>query len=178
MHTRKNFPVSHPSWNCSRPSMLNPGVLCRWASRKEGIPYVTLFPNYLHYKLNQALSVLVNQVIEVQNQNSKSGVQIWSLMFHFVWTDILSQQIFRIYRSWIRPCSQKRIGSPWLILQVCKTERFMEIRKYLFERFKQSKSTQFQTVQISSSFCLTISTILNSIPPSILGYGVCLTPGP
>jgi hypothetical protein len=39
-------------------------------------PRVTLFPNYLHYKLNQASSVMVNQVIEVQNQNLKSGVRI------------------------------------------------------------------------------------------------------
>jgi hypothetical protein len=39
-------------------------------------PRVTFFPNYLHYKLNQASSVMVNQVIEVQNQNSKSGVRI------------------------------------------------------------------------------------------------------
>jgi hypothetical protein len=39
-------------------------------------PRVTLFPNYLHYKLNQASIVMVNQVIEVRNQNSKSGVRI------------------------------------------------------------------------------------------------------
>jgi hypothetical protein len=31
---------------------------------------------------------------------------------------------------------------------------------------------------ISSSFCLTISTILNSISSLILGYGVCLSPRP
>jgi hypothetical protein len=28
-------------------------------------PHVTLFPNYLHYKLNQASSVLVNLLIEI-----------------------------------------------------------------------------------------------------------------
>jgi hypothetical protein len=39
-------------------------------------PRVTLFPNYLHYKLNQASSTMVNPVAEVQNQNSKSRVQI------------------------------------------------------------------------------------------------------
>jgi hypothetical protein len=39
-------------------------------------PRVTLFPNYLYYKLSQASSAMVNQVIEVRNQNSKSGVQI------------------------------------------------------------------------------------------------------
>jgi hypothetical protein len=38
--------------------------------------YVTHLPNYLLYKLNQASSALVNQVVEVRNQNSKSGVQI------------------------------------------------------------------------------------------------------
>jgi hypothetical protein len=37
---------------------------------------VTLFPNYLHYKLNQASSTMVNPVAEVRNQNSKSGVRI------------------------------------------------------------------------------------------------------
>jgi hypothetical protein len=40
-------------------------------------PRVTLFPNYLHYKLNQASSTMVNPVAEVRNQNSKSGVWIW-----------------------------------------------------------------------------------------------------
>jgi hypothetical protein len=40
------------------------------------IPRVTFFPNYLHYKINQVSSALVNQVIKVQNQNSKLGVQI------------------------------------------------------------------------------------------------------
>jgi hypothetical protein len=39
-------------------------------------PCVTLFPNYLHYKLSQALSAMVNHVVEVRNQNSKSGVRI------------------------------------------------------------------------------------------------------
>jgi hypothetical protein len=39
-------------------------------------PHVTLFPNYLHYKLNQASSAMVNQVVKVRNQNSKSGVRI------------------------------------------------------------------------------------------------------
>jgi hypothetical protein len=37
-------------------------------------PRVTLFLNYLPYKLNPASSAMVNQVIEVWNQNSKSGV--------------------------------------------------------------------------------------------------------
>jgi hypothetical protein len=37
-------------------------------------PCVTLFLNDLPYKLNPASSAMVNQVIEVWNQNSKSGV--------------------------------------------------------------------------------------------------------
>jgi hypothetical protein len=39
-------------------------------------PSVTLFPNYLYYKLSQASSVMVDQVIEVQSQNSKLGARI------------------------------------------------------------------------------------------------------
>jgi hypothetical protein len=39
-------------------------------------PRVMPFSNYLHYKLNQVSSALVDQVVEIQNQNSKSGVQI------------------------------------------------------------------------------------------------------
>jgi hypothetical protein len=39
-------------------------------------PRVMLFSNYLHYKLNQASSTMVNPVVEVRNQNSKSGVRI------------------------------------------------------------------------------------------------------
>ena len=35
----KNFPVGHPSRNCSRPSTLNFGVLSRLASRKEDATY-------------------------------------------------------------------------------------------------------------------------------------------
>jgi hypothetical protein len=34
-------------------------------------PCIMLFPDHLHYKLNQASSVMVNQVVEFQNQNSK-----------------------------------------------------------------------------------------------------------
>jgi hypothetical protein len=37
-------------------------------------PHVMLFPNYIHYKLNQVSSTMVNPVAEVQNQNSKLGV--------------------------------------------------------------------------------------------------------
>jgi hypothetical protein len=36
------------------------------------------FSNYIHYKLNQASSVMVNQVVEVQNQNSKSEFDLKS----------------------------------------------------------------------------------------------------
>jgi hypothetical protein len=46
-------------------------------------PRVTLFPNYLHYKLNQASSASVNQAVEVRNQNSKSIVlqlMRWSML--------------------------------------------------------------------------------------------------
>jgi hypothetical protein len=39
-------------------------------------PRVMLFPNYIHYKLNQVSSTMVNPVAEVRNQNSKLGVRI------------------------------------------------------------------------------------------------------
>jgi hypothetical protein len=32
---RKDFPVGHPFWNCSRPSMLNLRVLWKWTSEKK-----------------------------------------------------------------------------------------------------------------------------------------------
>jgi hypothetical protein len=35
--TWRDFPVGHTSWNCSRPSTLNSGFLCSWASKKGGI---------------------------------------------------------------------------------------------------------------------------------------------
>jgi hypothetical protein len=129
-------PMHPSSFSCASPLFVN--LRARFLLRGRAVtPRVMLFSNYLHYKLNQALSVMVNQVTEVQNQNSKSRVRIWGLKFCLVWTDILSQQIFRIYQS--------RICFPWLILQVCKTERIMEVIKYLFRGYKQSKSTQFQT---------------------------------
>jgi hypothetical protein len=37
-------------------------------------PRVTLFPNYLHYNLNQASSALV-KVIDVRNQNSSQDFE-------------------------------------------------------------------------------------------------------
>jgi hypothetical protein len=68
---------------CFPPPFINLGT--RFLSRGRAVtPRVTLFPNYLHYKLNQASSVMVNQVIEVQNHNSKLGVQIWGLKFCLV----------------------------------------------------------------------------------------------
>jgi Ni,Fe-hydrogenase I cytochrome b subunit len=126
-----------------------------------------------------SLKAREDQAIEVSNQNlNYQDFKFKVSKCCLVWTYILSHQIFRIYWSRIRPCSQERICSPRLVLQVCKTARIIEIRKYLFQWSKQSKSTQFQTVQISSSFCLTISTIVNSISSSILRYGVCLSPRP
>jgi hypothetical protein len=35
MRTRKDFPVGHPSQDCSSPSTLNPEVLLRQASEKK-----------------------------------------------------------------------------------------------------------------------------------------------
>jgi hypothetical protein len=45
-------------------------------NRLRVTPHVTLFSNYLPYKHNQASSTRVNPVVEVRNQNSKSGVLI------------------------------------------------------------------------------------------------------
>jgi hypothetical protein len=67
--TNAYFVVSH-----APTPFINLGTI--FLLRGAVIPRVTLFPNYLHYKLSQASSVMVNQVIKVRNQNSKSGVRI------------------------------------------------------------------------------------------------------
>jgi hypothetical protein len=100
---------SQAQTTCRRPGLF--GAMAGPRQAEHVTPRVTFFSNYLHYKLSQASSVMVDQVIENRNQNSKSGVRILSL-FCLVWTDIPSQQIFRIYWSQIRPCYQKRICSP------------------------------------------------------------------
>jgi hypothetical protein len=71
----------------SRETDLKPAGAARRRSDSQGrgarpphlvhvTPRVMLFSNYLHCKLNQVSSVMVNQVIEVQDQNSKAGVRI------------------------------------------------------------------------------------------------------
>jgi hypothetical protein len=83
-----SWPMHPSSFSCA-PSFVNLGM--RFLLRGEGCNTPCYaFHNYLHYKLNQASSALVNQVVEVWNQNSKSRVQIWSLKFCLVWTDYLS----------------------------------------------------------------------------------------
>jgi hypothetical protein len=141
-------------------------------------PRVTLFPNYIYYRLNQASSTMVNPVAEVRNQNSKSGVRIWSLKFCLVWTDMLSQQIFRIFQSRIRPCSQERICSPWLVLQVWKLQELWRSESIYSKGPNRANHSVSDLVQISSSFCLTISTMVNSISSSILGYAMFMSSKP
>jgi hypothetical protein len=54
-----------------------------------------------------------DQAVEVSNQNlNYQDFKFEVSKCCLVWTDILSQQIFRTYRSQIRPCSQERICSP------------------------------------------------------------------
>jgi hypothetical protein len=54
-----------------------------------------------------------DQAIEVSNQNlNYQDFKFEVPKCYLVWTDILSQQIFRIYWSQIRPYFQKRICSP------------------------------------------------------------------
>jgi hypothetical protein len=89
-------------------------------------------------KLKLSLKARENKVIEVWNQNSKSGVQIQSFKFSLVWTDWLSQKILRIYWSWTRPWSQKRIWSSWVFIQVCKSTKIIEVIKYLFQACKHN----------------------------------------
>jgi hypothetical protein len=50
------------------------------------------------------------------------------------------QEFLRIYWSRIRPYSQKWISSSWLVLQVGKSTKILDVRKYLFQMSKQSYS--------------------------------------
>jgi hypothetical protein len=67
VHTLEDFRVGHPSWNCSRPSTPNPGVLCRWTSRKEGIPW------WYEYSINPIKALNQNVTIHpLRRQTSPS----------------------------------------------------------------------------------------------------------
>jgi hypothetical protein len=95
-------------------------------------------------KMQLSLKAREDQAVEVLNQNlNYQDFKFEVPKCYLVWTDILSQQMFRIYWSLIRPCSQKRICYPWLVLRVCKSSKIMEVSKYLFQWSKQSKSTPF-----------------------------------
>jgi hypothetical protein len=59
-----------------------------------------------------SLKAREDQAVEVSNQYLNYQDFKFELpMCYLVWTDILSQQIFRIYWSRIRPCSQRTICS-------------------------------------------------------------------
>jgi hypothetical protein len=96
--------------------------------------------------------------------------------FCIVWIDWISQQILRIYLSRIRPYSQKIIYSPRIFLWVCKSKKFIEVWKYLFQGSKQRYPTQFLDLWIFSGFSLTISPLWNSISSWVLGVSVCMSP--
>jgi hypothetical protein len=87
---------------------------------------------------------MVNQVIKVPDQDSKSRVRIWGLKFYLLWTDILSQQIFRIYWSRIVPYSQKRICSPWHVLQLWKTEKLWRSESFYFKGPNRANQPSFR----------------------------------
>jgi hypothetical protein len=64
-------------------------------------------------KMQLSLKARVDQAVEVANQDlNYQDFKFEVSKCCLVWTDILSQQIFRIYRSRIRPFSHKRICSP------------------------------------------------------------------
>jgi hypothetical protein len=90
-------------------------------------------------KMQLSLMARADQVVEVANQDlNYQDFKFEVSKCCLVWTDILSQQIFRIDWSRIRPCSQKRSCFPWLVLQVWKSAEIMEVSTYLFQGSKQS----------------------------------------
>jgi hypothetical protein len=115
-----------------------------------------------------SLKAREDQAVEVSNQNLNYQDFKYNVSkCYLVWTDILSPQIFRIYRSRIRPYSTKRIYSPWLVLRVFKTTKSYGGQQVFFSR------VQIEQINSLSDFCKVISTFVNSISSSILGYGVC-----
>jgi hypothetical protein len=63
-------------------------------------------------KMQLSLKAREDQAVEVSNQNLNYQDFKFEDKCYLGWTDILGQQIFRIYQSQIRPCSQRRICSP------------------------------------------------------------------
>jgi hypothetical protein len=60
-----------------------------------------------------------------------------------LWTNKLSLEFFRINWSRIRPHFQKRKCFSQLVLQVCKSKKKLELKKYLFQGSKQSSMNPF-----------------------------------
>jgi hypothetical protein len=60
-----------------------------------------------------------------------------------LWTIKLSLKFFRINWSRIRPHFQKRKCSSQPTLHVCKSEKILQLGKYLFQGSKQSSMNQF-----------------------------------
>jgi hypothetical protein len=90
-------------------------------------------------KMQLSLKSREDQVVKVLNQNlNYQNFKFEVSKCCLVWTDILSQQIFRIDRCRIRLHSKKRKGSLWIILQVLKSKKITEVSKFLFQGSKQS----------------------------------------
>jgi hypothetical protein len=107
---------------------------------------------------------------EIQNQD----LNLKFSSFCILWTSWLSQQFLRIYWILIVAYSQKIISSSWLVPQVFKFTRIIEVRRYLFQGSKQSYSSQVPRLEKISEW-LTISYLWNSITSWILGVRLCMS---
>jgi hypothetical protein len=75
-------------------------------------------------KMQLSLKARANQAVEVADQNlNYQDFKFDVSKCCLVWTDILSQQILRIYWIQITPWSQKRNCSSWIVIQVCKCKK-------------------------------------------------------
>jgi hypothetical protein len=82
-------------------------AVLQWRPAKDGdvTPCVTKILIKL-LKMQLSLKAREDQAIKVSNQNlNYQDFKFEVPKCYLVWTDILSHQIFRIYRSRIRPCS-------------------------------------------------------------------------
>jgi hypothetical protein len=128
-------------------------------NRHSVTPYVSNQWGYINHMCKSP-----NEFNGIQNQNLKILYSVDRLTQSVIFEDLLDQ---------IRPYSQKIICSSWLVPQVYKSTKNIEVSKYLFQG---SKDSYFNSVsrQNLSRIRLAISHLSNSISSWILRFSMCM----
>jgi hypothetical protein len=95
-----------------------------------------------------------------------------------VWTDILNQQFSEFIGVELDLAPKREFVPHDLFYKCANLQKLWRSQSIYFKGPNRANQPNSDFGEISSTFCLTISTFVNSISSSILGYGVCLSPIP